>query len=388
MEMSLNHEKLKEIDRLAVRYRNDQVFMGLNKYNLKQIRLLVCEIRQQNICLSKYLIELEEYAGYFLSHYAVDDCLCFQLDRELFRKIRSSFSFLIRTRYRFRPRSPYRKYNHLGEHITYSTPSYSYLCGTQPIQLDLFGISSFPDLIHILCNSFSEFFGTLRRCVKLCQGALMQEEIIRKNSVLCRALYEQDYQEMLSQCRDIVKSYETILQLGTVDVLGSDKDEDVLRGFHKLTRSQMLAHVLHNEVRKLTECELDENEQKLFAGQSVDFIKKVRYVITNLDKLSPKGRGNKMPSLTIAFLFARYQVESKNELAFYNYLKSKYSGNFEIPSYQAVNKAKCKCYRLNEDEISQKQELNDKIDKLLVTYVSANKEKTSQIPISSNGVFV
>ena len=115
MEISLNHEELKEIDRLAVRYRNDQVFMGLSKFNLKQIRLLVCEIRQQNICLSKYLIELEDYAGYFLNHYAVDDYLCFQLDRQLFRKIRTSYSFLIKTRYRFRPRSPYRNFNHLGE---------------------------------------------------------------------------------------------------------------------------------------------------------------------------------------------------------------------------------------------------------------------------------
>ena len=150
----------------------------------------------------------------------------------------------------------------------------------------------------------------------------------------------------------------------------------------------MLAHVLHNEVRKSTECELEENEKELFAGQSVEFIKKVRYVISNLDKLTPKGRGNNMPSLTIAFLFERYQVESKNESAFYKYLKSKYSGKYNIPSYQAVNKAKNKCFSLNEDETSQKQELNDKIDNLLGAYVSANKEKASQIPISSNGMFV
>ena len=205
---------------------------------------------------------------------------------------------------------------------------------------------------------------------------------------MCKTLYEKDYQEILSQCRDIVKSYETILQLGMVDVLGGDKDEDIQRGFHKLTRNQMLAHVLHNEVRKAAECELDEDEQILFADQSVDFVKKMRYIISNLDKVTTKGRGNKMPSLTIAFLFERYRVESKNELAFYKYLKGKYSGNYDIPSYQAVNKAKNKCYKLNEDEQGMKQDLNDKIDGLLTSYVSSNKGKTSQMPISSNGMFV
>ena len=388
MDVSLNHEELKEINRLAVKYRDDQVFMGLSKFNLKQIKLLVCEIRQQNVCLSKYLIELEDFAEYFLSHYAVDDFLSFQLDKQLFRKIRASYSFLIKTRFRFRPRSPYRKYNHLGERVTYSTPSYSFLCGIQPVQLDLFGVSSFPQLIQILCNSFSDFFSTLRRCTKLCQDVLKEEETIRKSPVMCKTLYEKDYQEILSQCRDIVKSYETILQLGMVDVLGGDKDEDIQRGFHKLTRNQMLAHVLHNEVRKAAECELDEDEQILFADQSVDFVKKMRYIISNLDKVTTKGRGNKMPSLTIAFLFERYRVESKNELAFYNYLKSKYSGNYDIPSYQTVNKAKNKCYKLNEDEQGMKQDLNDKIDGLLTSYVSSNKGKTSQMPISSNGMFV
>ena len=92
----------------------------------------------------------------------------------------------------------------------------------------------------------------------MCQDVLKEEETIRKTPVMCKTLYEKDYQEILSQCRDIVKSYETILQLGMVDVLGGDKDEDIQRGFHKLTRNQMLAHVLHNEVRKAAECELDE----------------------------------------------------------------------------------------------------------------------------------
>lgn len=386
MEISLNHKELKEINNFAVKYREEQVFMGLHKFNFKQIKLLVCEVRQQNICLSKYLIELEEFAGYFLNHYAVDDPLCFQIDRKLFRNIRKSYRFLIRTRFRFCPRSPYRKFNHLGEHIKYSTPSYSYLCGTQCVQLDLFGIKSYPQLVQVLCSSFSEFFSTLRRCAKLCKDVLNEEETIRNKPVLCRALYERDYQEILSQFRDIVKAFESIQQSGMIDVLGSDKDEVILNGFHKLTRNQMLAHVLHNEVRKATESELDEEERVLFEGQSVDFVKKVKYVIDNLDKLTAKGRGKAMPALTIAFLVERFQARFKNESAFHKYLKRKYSGSYVIPSTQAVNKAKNK--KLSEDEKEKKRVFNENIDGLLASYVSTNKGRISQIPISPNGIYI
>ena len=386
MIIPLNHKDLIEINQLAVRYRDEQVLAGLNKFNSKQIKLLVCEIRQQNICLSKYFIELEEIAGYFLNHYAVDDPLCFQIDKQLFRNIRKSYSFLIRVRFKFRPRSPYRRYTSTGEKVSYSNSSYSYLCGNQPIQLCLFGVNSYPQLIQLLCNSFSEFFSTLRRCAKLCQDVVREEEGIRKNPVLCRALYDKDYQEILSQCRDIVKAFNSIQQSGMVDVLGSDKDEVILNGFHKLTRNQMLAHVLHNEVRKATESELDEEELVLFKGQSVDFVKKLRYVIDNLDKLTAKGRGTSMPSLTIAFLVERFQAGFKNESAFHKYLKRKYSGSYAIPSPQAVNKAKNK--KLSEDEKEEKRVFNENIDGLLASYVSTNKGRTSQIPVSPNGIYI
>ena len=43
-------------------------------------------------------------------------------------------------------------------------------------------------------------------------------------------------------------------------------------------------------------------------------------------------------------------INVKEESIIYKYLKSKYSGKYKIPSYQAVNKAKNKCFSLNEDE--------------------------------------
>ena len=385
MKYSITHKELKEISQLAHKYRDDQVFAGLNKFNLKQIRLLSIEVGQQNLRLTKYYIELEELADYYTNHYAVDDGQYFAIDKILFREIRKSFFFLIRTRFRFRPRSPYGRFNYLGEHVVYSNSTYSVLCGSTGVQLDLFGRRSFPELVQILCRNFSEFFSTLKKCTELCQQVLDTEESIRKNPMLCKMLYQQDYQEMLQQCRLVVKAYDELLKSDMVDVLGSDTDEAIQNGFHKLTRKQMLAHVLHNEIRKTKQIDLDNDESGLFAHRTADYVRGVRYVLNNLDKMALKGRGNTMSSATIVCLLDKLQIEQGKEKAFYDYLIKKYSGCYEIPSYQAVNKAKNKMLRIEND--SEQRDLSEKFDRLWESYTASSKEKSSRLPIVPNNVY-
>ena len=384
MEKYISQNELVEIIQLARKYKDDQVFEGLQKFNLKQVKLLTIEIQEQNLKLATCYVNLEDIADFFINHYAVDDRNLFSLDKHLFRVIRKSFSFLVKTRFRFRPRSPYGKHNYRGEHVTYSDSSRSVLCG-ENVQLDLFGKKSFPDSIQNLCHSFTLFFSTLSKCSKLCHDVLDAEEKIRNNPMLCKKLYQQDYQELLQQCRSIVNSYDLISSSDMVDLLGSDTDEAIWRGYHKLTRNQMLAHVLHNEIRKAKQIDLDDAESVLFAHRTADYVRGVRYVLNNLDKMAVKVRGNLIPSAIIVFLWDKLQIEQGREKVFYDYLKKKYSGRYGIPSYQAVNKAKNNMLWKEDD--SEQRDLSEKFNRLWESYTASSKEKSSRLPVVPNNVY-
>lgn len=385
MNAVIEYIDLYQINQLAVKYREEQVFMCLNKFNLKQIKRLVVEINEQNIHLSKYLIELEEMADYFIKHYAVDNSMCFAVNKTMFRKIRKSYSYLIRLRFKFCPRSPYKKRDYLGERVSFADPSHSVLCGNI-VQLDLFGKQSYPKLIQILCKSFACFFNTLSTCSNLCKDVLKTEKMIRDNPALCKKLYNADYQEILSNCNVIVKSYENILDFG-VDILNGDSDEDIQNNYHKLTRKQMLAHVLHNEMRKRQECDIDEDERELFPNKSNEDISKVRYVIDNFDKMAVKGRGNHLASISIVNLAEYWHTENRM-LKFYNYFKRKYTGIHEIPSYQSVNNVKNKhSFVKNSTGEENTKKFVEQLNKLEASYIPSSKTKTTQLNDSSKRIF-
>ena len=67
------------------------------------------------------------------------------------------------------------------------------------------------------------------------------------------------------------------------------------------------------------------------------------------------------------------------------YLKKKYSGCYEIPSYQAVNKAKNNMWRIGND--SEQRDLSEKFDRLWESYTASSKEKSSRLPIVPNNVY-
>ena len=384
MSTYITQKELVDMIQLSRKYRHDQVFVGLSKFNVKQIKLLSVEIQQQNLKLTKYYIELEEIADYFINHYAVEDSQFFKVDKRLFREIRKSFSFLIRTRFKFRPRSPYNRYDYCGKHVTYSDSSNSVLCGKN-VQLDLFGKASFPVYVQILCHNFADFFSTLSKCSNLCQEVLDTEESIRKNPKLCKMLYQKDYQELLLQCKDIVNAYDIIYNIGMVDVLGNDTDEAILNGFHKLTRKQMLAHVLHNEIRKKNQIDLDDDESVLFAHQTADYVRRARYVLKNLDLLPVKGRGNTLSSVAIVFLMDKLNIKLGNEHKFYDYLKKNYCGRYTIPSYQAVNASKNHSLKRTDSEDT--ETLSEKYDKLWEVGISSGKEKSTKLTAVANNVY-
>ena len=202
--------------------------------------------------------------------------------------------------------------------------------------------------------------------------------------MLCKMLYQKDYQEFLQQCKLIVNMQESILSADMVDLLGSDTDEVIQSGFHKLTRKQMLAHVLNNEIRKAKQIDLDDDEKVLFAEKTSDYVKGVRYVLNNLDKIVVKGRGEMMSSASIACLLDKLQIEGGKELRFYNYLKKKYSGCYIVPSYQSVNKSKNKMLWNHGEEA---EVFGEKFDRLWESYTSPSKEKSSRLSGAPNNVY-
>ena len=130
---------------------------------------------------------------------------------------------------------------------------------------------------------------------------------------------------------------------------------------------------------------MDNDESSLFAHRTADNVRGVRYVLNNLDKMALKGRGNTMSSATIVCLLDKLQIEQGKEKAFYDYLIKKYSGCYEIPSYQAVNKAKNKMLRIEND--SEQRDLSEKFDRLWESYTASSKEKSSRLPIVPNNVY-
>ncbi len=364
----------------AIRYQDDQVFMGLNKYNLKRIKLLVTELKEQENNLAKYLIELEELADEFINHYYAFDKDYFSKLKRLLKKIRKSYSFLIRTRLNFRPRSPYRKYNYTGHQVSYSDHSYSFLCNSG-FQYDLFGAKSFPKSIQILCHSFSCFFKTLHNCSSICLEVLKIVEVNRKSPTILKQLYDRDYQEALLAMKAFVNDVSK-LNVEFVDFnINPNNNEDLIKYYHFFNRNGWYAYVFKQELNKTINDDFVTYEKKLLSNHSRDEILMLRYVIDNFDNIAYSNRGNTLASDCIVFLMERYNIQSEWK-KFYDYFTQRYKGKFIIPTYQAFNKVKNNINLLSNNE-DKNRSFSEKLDILLANYSpsSINTNSNSPLPV-------
>ena len=339
------HSKLDSLIEWANNYREDQLFIGLSCLKRSTIEIVREQLSKVNSDLNAYIIQLECYSHDFAEDYATNDNDCFKNDKERFKKFRASYKFLNDFILRCCPASPRLAYDYSGRHITYSDEGHSFFCNNTATQLDLFGRQSYPVDIQSLCCEFEKFFNLIEKGDEICKRVIQTEDCIRKNPLWCELLYNDAYNEESENCMDSINSLKNCKNLDLADKFeearksGVPEDKLYVFLYHMLTKREFHNHVVSNELRIARLIGLQNEEEILYRGKPLEYILSRRYLIYDFDKVAYVSRGDTLASECIAFLIEWNAVEEGKAKLFYDYFVKNYQGKYQIPTYQAVNKA-------------------------------------------------
>lgn len=379
------HSKLDSLIEWVNNYREDQLFIGLSCLKWKKIEIVASHLSKVNSDLRIYIMTLECYSQDFPEDYATNDNDCFKNDKERFKKFRSSYNLLVDFIRRCCPSSPRLAYDYRGNHVTYSDVEHSYFCSSSATQLDLFGRESFPKEIQVICCEFEKFFGLIGRADEICKNVIQAEDTIRHNPSLCETLYNDAYEAEAETCMDSIKSLKKCENLDLIDKFeearksGIPEENIYVSLYHMLNKREFHNHVVSNELRLARLTGLQDEEEVLYRGMSMEYILQRRYLIRDFDKVAYASRGNILAAECIAFLIEWNAVEEGGAKFFYDYFAKNYQGKYKVPSYQAVNSAFNKKLRTcNKEGKAAYDEFTQKIERQLTQIVPISKRKLPQ----------
>ena len=234
------------------------------------------------------------------------------------------------------------------------------LISTENYNLDLFGLSSYPECVKELFRVMFEFYKDLNECLEEGLRTVKEVETTKGNARKCLdILYkacekskeaQAHFIEAIMTDPDFKKS---VMENKT---LSDDEENPVLKAYKNsgTCKEQFAQHYYHNcspkDVGKITiydaYSETDEDPNLIFAkvvfGKDIEKISRVNHVIEHFDKLLPeKCKRNKIPAMNLYFFYewSKPIVGIDSFLRYFNKYYQEHGGKWEPIGKSAVTGA-------------------------------------------------
>lgn len=307
---------------------------------------------------------MKEYGRVFLEEFATDNNKCYEGWELLVSKMRSSWSRTKDICHKFCRRIPTdEKRMRTMRGLPMPNAFQRTLLSSENSQRVCFGLNVYPDCVSTLFNLMMRFSQKALRIIALCRSIAMQEEEVRRNPEYARMLYERfksRYLRMFSPCLNALVA-EKINCSESLLSLRSDNPSDIdfaPKAYHKYNRPDVGNLVAKELCVEYQHSGLTPDEQFLWGADNPQWVKTIRRIIEEFDTLLPKDihfRRNVLPGKYVAMMMHWCGVNYCNgqvEKVFVRYFTEHYTkhGNYTVPNYSTVNKAKNRIKDMESDK--------------------------------------
>jgi len=367
-----------EIIDSASHFNKDILAYALRTSNIDEnkINTLTNDIIIRKANLEKEFYRLQDYSKNYNNKFLVDDNKCFSTALRLLRRLRSGIkctkdifvSFCPIKHDKIRRLELYRK--NRPSAFAKSTLAYN-----TPYSRDLFYFESFPPCVRRIFEEMTSFFDVLINSMRLCKDVLDEEKWIRADSARCHELYEKAKNELLKECKNIIKI------VNDEFIANMSKSNSLFLKRNKYAREEWFAQdTFHNGLKcdlhdfVLVEAYLNEknmgltNYEQSVWGTDVEKVYKIRYIISHFDEMTKATKKKTLNSKDI-YLFAK-RCKVKDDLqSFVVYFNSiYYQKNKSCKSVKAKAVYNARTTMLNNRTEEEEQvHFNNILDKFLST---------------------
>lgn len=359
------------------------------RYTTYDIEQMVTIVMEYHARLRREINGLVKFSQTFNHQFATDNNTCFDTAERLFRKIRSSVSGTKKIYKKFCKTIRTRYYENDGEVKKMSVFTHSILT-SGCFSPDMFGESSFPKVVKLLCDELESFFKDLEQIILVCMAVTKEEQRIRENSKYLNDLYTSQSNLCKESQRTVVAYLKSSGNLPLIDPMTKHKMNHTFQAFlqeafHRFDCGQFRMHVLNEELTSGLNDGLDKDEA-LFWPDRHELVPQIRLVINYFDELNPQGRKDhttgkyKIRGEVLSRLVRWCCLEgSKFEAPFVdNYFHKHYQGEFLPVNSGAVNAAKNKFTRQGGDP-----EYEDFVKRVEALVAKYSTQKAVQVPLAS-----
>ena len=262
------------------------------------------------------------------------------------------------------------------------------LISTPHYNLDLYGLSSYPECVKALFLAMYEFYTNMSECLEEGLRALKEEKLTKGDSRKCLEILVKSCQKSREAQQHFIEAIMTDPDFKKAvlesKILSGDEENPVLKAYKgsASSKEQFAQHYYHNcspkDVGKITiydaytEADDDPNLtfSKVVFGNDVAKIGRINYVIEHFDELLPADcKRDKIPAMHLHFFYEWCApiVGVDSFLKYFDKLYKEHGGKWELVGKSALTGARTK-HTLCKDGSTQK--LKDKMQAQIKSILS------------------
>ena len=327
------------------------------KFNEKKLQQTLNLVRIYQARLNNESMDLVEFSENFIESYATDHNECFHVSEKLIRRIGTTITGSMKIFRKFCPVvRRVRKEGNIVPVLDYSRLTFSRFHG------QFFGVEVYSNLVKTLLHEMASFFYHLVTTLKVCKDMIRKEEEARGDLEHLKQIYENSCNEVLHCVRDVFDTF------GDVKLVSDEELEErrkkarsikewLPKNYHIHDRKWMRKEAYIYKLASGSEFGLDKEASVLWA-HNPKWGRKVCDLIPKLDtlpipfkynkKADAEGKKGTYDAREMVYFIkwsgvsrmsddGKTVIDEARERQFYeNYLKKKYTGDYLLPSWQAV----------------------------------------------------
>lgn len=324
---------------------------------LNLVRMCQCRLNNESI-------DLVEFSEHFIEAYATDHNECFRIAEKLLRKIGTTITGSMKVFRRFCP--VVRRKMESGKVVP--VLDYSRL-RSREFYGQFFGAEVYIEPAQTLLHEMATFFYHLITTLKVCKDMIAQEEKVKGDISRLKEIFEKSCEEALHGVREVFDTFGHVKLVSDEELAERRRNarpmkEWLARDYHAHDIKWMKREAYFRRLASGSQYGLDEKASVLWTDNP-EWGKKVCDIIPKLDNLhipfkhskKAEGQGKKgtFDARSMAYMLkwsrvsrvsddGRGVVNEANERQFYIYLQEHYSGDFLLPTWQAVCGERRFCY--------------------------------------------
>lgn len=353
-----NKDGLQELWETTQPFSDERFVAGIQCKNpdRKKIIKKTADLRKSRNILEPELIRLAEFAQTFNKKWATKNNKAFDSASIMLKKIHSTHKRWREVLKMCTPRfnqNAYRKDNIPSIYRASILTFRSYVP-------DAFGLQSYDYYVDELYDEVTRLLIDLVQGLRLCFSVMRDEEAISQNKEWIKEIFNDCYDLTVESSRDTI---EKMLQLEIIDTNNpvyqkmlqyDNRDEFIREQFHKFSESQFNDFVIIDVVMKLKKNNITKEELQLW-GEDYETIKRVRYALAHLHKLSKMDKNNtfRSKSLLEFIVWCRPKIDRFNieegkrkidiDHLIYDYLNKTKPTGFVFVKWNSVFTERLKC---------------------------------------------